>query len=361
MIYQPIDKYLSIFAHKNISVRDNNIFSVLTIMLICITAAQQGLTLNSVADSPNVDTVFYRLKTSISSMQSQFWNSSLLFLKQKRKKLNKCKCYISVDETYDSYSGKLHKKPISKLTKEQQTTRKYIHKYRIKRGDTGSFKYLVFALTYGNKRRVLYVKPLKRKESYWQFVAKKLKEIQDELSFECALLDRGFYVAELIQELEKNNTPYIIRAKITESKKFIFGFFRKWRKYDYNVANKAETTLILGRDKYNRKWAFATNIADWKNIRRYYKIRWDVENIFKATDGIQLKVGTANHKTRFFSVCLSFLIYNAWQNKNKRPTLWAFFKSIFEYITKKILISIPYRDKLKLNIPFWDLIIKGIE
>ena len=102
-----INKELSIFAHKNISVHDNNLFCIMTILLVLITASQQFQSLNSIANTPNSDTVFYRLNPSIKGIQAQIWNLSLNFFRKKKKKLSKCKCYISVDETYDSYSGKL--------------------------------------------------------------------------------------------------------------------------------------------------------------------------------------------------------------------------------------------------------------
>lgn len=288
-----INEELSIFAHKNISVSDNNIFCITAILVVLIGAAHQSCSINSITNSPNPDTVFYRFNTSIRNMQNQMWNNSRNFLRRKQNKFKRCKCFISVDETYDSYTGKIHKKPIKDLSENEKAIRKYIHKYKIKRGDTGSFKYLVFALTYGNKRRVLYVKALRRKESYWKFVATTLLKIQKELKFEAALLDRGFYVSDLINELEKHNIPYIIRAKISDSMKKYFGFFKKWRSYEYSVADNANTNLILGRDKFYRRWAFVSNCSNLFNIRKQYAKRWDIENIFKATDGIQLKVSTA--------------------------------------------------------------------
>lgn len=351
-----IDKNVQEFAHKNLSERKNNLFSITMILLVLISAATNNHSIHSEAKAPNDDSVFYRIDTSIRKMESQFWKQSLAFLCRKKEKLKKTKCYISIDETYDSYTGKIHKKDAKKLTREEKTIQKYIHKYKPKNGDTGSFKYLVFALIYGNKRRILRVKALKRKEKYNQFIVETLKDISKEIPFECALFDRGFYDAKLIDSLQKNNIPFIIRAKISKKMKKIFGIYWGWKSYEYPVSGWAHTTLILGKDIKNRSWGFVTNMTfdNLENVRFIYKKRWNIENIFKATDGIQLRVATSNHITRMFAVCLSFLVYNAWQNKNKRPTLLEFMKTLFLTLLK-ILKRIPrVMEILRINQPLWN-------
>ena len=353
-----IDKNVEEFAHKNILEKKNSVFSICMILLVLISAATNNHSVHSEAKAPNDDSVFYRIKTTIRQMEEQLWQQSLSFLRRKKEKLRRTKCYITIDETYDSYTGKHHKKDSKKLTKEEKAIQKYIHKYKPKKGDTGSFKYLVFALVYGNKRRVLRVKALKRKEKYKDFIVETLKEIQKEIPFECALLDRGFYDAKLIDDLQKANIPFIIRAKISKKMKKIYGIYRTWKSYEYLVSDWAKTTLILGKDIRNRQWCFVTNVQfnNCEDVRFVYKKRWNIENIFKATDGIQLRVATANHITRMFAVCLSFLIYNAWQNKNKRSTLLEFMKEIFLTLFCIVRRLDRFMELFRLNNPLWDFI-----
>ena len=353
-----IDKDLSEFAHKNVSAAPNNSFSIAMILLVLVSAAQNGHSVNATAVSPDADSVFYRIDSSIRRMQDLFWQQSLRFLRKKKEKLHRRKCYITVDETHDSYTGKLHKKPLKELTKEQRTIRQYIHKYKPKNGDTGSFKYLVFSLVYGKKRRVLRVKALKRKESYWFFIGKTLKELSKEVSFECALMDRGFYVAELVDQLQREDIPFLIRAKLYDSTRTLYGIYWKWASYTYLFDNWLPTNLVLGRDFKGDEWGFLTNlhVKRLENLRHIYKKRWNTENIFKATDGIQLRIATSNHKTRMFSVYLSFLIYNAWQERRKKPTLLNHIKRLFKTILTAILQLCPHRDRLKLNIPIWEFV-----
>lgn len=359
MSWYTIDKNVQEFAHKNVSEKKNNVFSIAMILLVLVSAATNNHSVHSEAKAPNDDSVFYRIDTSIRQMEKQFWQQSISFLRRKREKLKRTKCYVVIDETYDSYTGKLHKKDSKKLTGEEKIIRGYIHKYKPKKGDTGSFKYLVFALVYGKKRRVLRVKALKRKEKYKEFIVDTLKDISSEISFECALFDRGFYDSKLIDDLQKSNIPFIIRAKISKSMKTVYGIYHTWKSYTYLVADSTETTLILGKDLKNRAWGFVTNMKfeNLEDVRFVYKKRWNIENIFKATDGIQLRVATANHITRMFAVCLSFLLYNAWQNKNKKPTLLDFMKSIFVELLKCIRRVCHSMERFRLNIPTWDFIV----
>ena len=116
----------------------------------------------------------------------------------------------------------------------------------------------------------------------------------------------------------------------------------------------------LGRTMYGNDHITNLQFENWREVREVYKKRWNIEIIFKATDGIQLKAQTNNPATRLFCVCLSFLFYNAWQNKNKRGTLLNYIlnalESIFDLIVKTVQF---YSDKLKINIPFWDIIISS--
>jgi len=364
------------FTNKNLSNSKNVTYNLLVIVLV-LTAASYGVgSINSKAISPNADTIFYRINTTIKTMEDMFWKQNLMFLRNKCRKLEKTRCYIIIDETYDSYTGKLlrkEKKHKKDLTDEEKKILKYLHKYKVKRGDTGSYKYLVFAIVYGNKRRVLRVKALKRKEKYKVFIIKTLIDLKKEIDYECALFDRGFYDGEFIKDLEEKNIPFIIRARISDTMKKIFGFYTEWKSYEeFKVGTtKINSELILGVDHTQgkrTKWAFITNlkVKNLYEIREIYRKRWNIENIFKATDGIQLRAQTSNPTTRMFCVCLSFLFYNAWQNKQKRKeiTLINFVIKIIELLLKTILNTKEktiafYRDKLKINIPFWDKIISS--
>ena len=366
-----IDKYAISFADKNISKKPNVTYTITMILIVLVAASYGCHSVNSKAISPDTDTVFYRISTSIRTLENQFWKQGLQFLRDKRRKLSKVKCYIIVDETYDSYTGKLlrkEKKHKEKLTEEEKEFLKYIHKYKPNKGDTGSYKYLVFAIVYGKRRRVLRVKAVKRKENCDDFIIKTLLQLLKEVSYDCVIFDRGFYDGLFIEKLKRNKIPFIVRARISDFMKKIFGFYHEWKCYkDFEIGEyKIKGNLVLGVDfaeGKRTKWAFITNMefGNWYEVRELYRKRWNIENIFKATDGIKLRAQTNNPVTRMFCVCLSFLFYNAWQSKNKRGTLLNFvmnaLESIFDLIVRTVEL---YRDKLKLNIPFWDRIASSL-
>ena len=82
----------------------------MVILLVLASSSYEGHSINSKAVSPNADTIFYRINTTIEAMEKQFWKQNITFLREKRRKLERYKCYIVIDETYDSYKGKLLKK-----------------------------------------------------------------------------------------------------------------------------------------------------------------------------------------------------------------------------------------------------------
>lgn len=327
------------------------------ILLVLSSAAQGRESIYSLASSPDADTVLYRIDTTIRQLHLQFWKQGLDFVRKNKSPLRRVKCYIVIDETYDSYTGNIHRKPEEKLSKTQRKIKTYIHGYKPKNGDTGSFKYLVFSLVYGNTRRVLRVKAIRQHESYWAFIVKTLVVLHQEIHFDCAIMDRGFYVADLVDLLEKKQIPYLIRAKLYDSTRSIYGIFSEWRSYDFQINGQVKTTLVLGKDIHEKEWGFLTNlkIKKLKLLLPIYKKRWSIENIFKATDGIQLRVATADPVKRLFAVCLSFILYNSWQERKKRYSLRAFLKKIIVLVIQQLKKMLIHRDKLKMNHPFWDL------
>ena len=371
MVRHYIDKYAISFATKNISEKANVTYTISMILMVLAAASYGNHSINSKAIQPNADSVFYRIGSTIKQIEDSIWSQGLQFLREKKRKLKKVKCYIIVDETNESYTGKLlkkEKKHKEKLTAEEKHILEYIHKYKPEKGDTGSYKYLVFAIVYGNKRRVLRVKAIRKKETCKNFIIKTLIALRNEVAYECVLFDRGFYDGLFVQDLNKNKIPFILRARISEHMKMIFGFCQEWKCYrDFEIGkSKSKGDLILGidcADGKRTKWAFITNMEfkNWHSVKELYRKRWNIENIFKATDGIQLRAQTNNPATRLFCVCLSFSLYNAWQNKNKRGTLLDFVMNALENIFELIVRTVKfYRDKLKINIPFWDKIISSL-
>lgn len=358
-----LDKDVQAFIAKNVSAARNVTYATAMILLVLAAASYGNTSINAKALQPNADTVFYRIDTTIRKLEDQLWAQGLQFLRERRKKLARVKCYMVVDETHEPYFGKLFKKAKrGTLTPRDRQRLRYLHRYKPAKGCTGSYKYLVFALVYGNRRRVLRIRMLRRRERYKAFIVQTLTEIRNELRYACALLDRGFYDGRFIEQLRSNGIPFIVRARISKKMKREYGFSSVWKCYrDFEIGKeKAKGDLVLGTAQ-KQKWAFITNLEleDWREIRELYRKRWNIENIFKATDGIQLRMETSNPTMKLFGACLSFLLYNAWQRRNRRRELplLDFVRQLLERIFARIAKTIQrYRDKLRLNIPFWDRI-----
>ena len=134
MVRHNIDKYAISFAAKNISKANNTTYTIVMILMVLVAASYGCHSVNSKAISPDADTVFYRIDTSIRTLESQFWKQGLQFLRERKRKLQKVKCYIIVDETYESYTGKLIKKENKhkqELTKEEKEILRELCKIRI--------------------------------------------------------------------------------------------------------------------------------------------------------------------------------------------------------------------------------------
>jgi hypothetical protein len=352
-----IQAELKAFAHKNISAAPNAQFSIFVILLMLSSAAQHRESIYSVSSSPDADTVLYRIDTTLRQLHLQFWKQGLDFVRKNKSSLRRKKCYVLIDETYDSYTGNIHQKPKEKLSEKQRKILPYIHGYKPKNGDTGSFKYLVFALVYGNTRRVIRVKAIRRHESYLAFIVQTLDILSREIHFDCAIMDRGFYVANVVNLLEQKKIPYLIRARIYDNTRRMYGIYSEWKSYDFLLGGWAKTTLVLGKDMYNTEWGFLTNLKMKKLtlLLPIYKKRWSIENIFKATDGVQLRVATADPVKRLFAVCISFILYNLWQEGKKKYSLLSFLKRIIILVIEQLKKVLIHRDKLKVNHPFWNL------
>ena len=79
--------------------------------------------------------------------------------------------------------------------------------------------------------------------------------------------------------------------------------------------NKVLLTVYVGKDKQKRKYFLASNIENktGKELLTMYMNRWDLENIFKDADRVELPTSSRNPKMRLFCVILSFFLFALWQ------------------------------------------------
>lgn len=107
---------------------------------------------------------------------------------------------------------------------------------------------------------------------------------------------------------------------------------------DSETKEKALLTVRVAKDKQDRRYIFAIdedNKATPKQVLTDYLNRWDLENIFKDSERVQLPTSSRNPLMRLFCVVLSFFLFVFWQvsrlkglRNARRPSLRQFVKQI---------------------------------
>ena len=349
MARQTIDENLKRFVRLNLSEESwNTQYSFQVVLLLLLTASWNASTIHARASMPNADTVHLRFSfQALEEMEAEFYRQNLVILKKlrwdKRKKL-----FLVADETHDPYCGKFW--------------HKWIHKYKPKKGCTGSFCYLTIALVApGQWRRVVRCIPMSVKTDMTKILTETAVKIRAKIPYAAFLLDRGFYDKKYAFALQRVGIPFIIRAelrgrikkrfeKITTQERFLH-----WQQQGHDCL-----FLWLGwkyRGEKRFKWGYLTNLnLKWSQCVYWYKRRWNIENIFKATDGIQLHIATAKIKPRLFAVLLSFMAYNEWQ-KRKHASAEPMSLSIFleEMINTLLVTYLKTGPPILLHIPGWNI------
>lgn len=331
-----IEKEVKQFLNKSVSPRHHNTtYSVLSIAAVLCLAAWAGHSITDVAGAPSSDTIFYWMESSIERLDAIFRHFVEKVLRQNPGYWRRHTPYLLIDETHESYTGKLLKKKWK--TKKEKELCKYIHAYKPKKGNTGSYKFLTFALIGPTNKLVVRSIPVladdgqkhsdgkRHGEDTTPYIIETLLWIRRYVKFRLAIFDRGFYNQKLIRELNRNNIPYLIRAEICKSmREIMLGMSTKWMPLKYYVGetayNKGEkTTLVLGKDR-SGPWALITNRLPeqaWR-LRHYYRKRWNIENIFQVCDGINIHTNSTEIEKKLLCFLVSSLIYNIWQHSKER-------------------------------------------
>lgn len=318
----------------------NSQYKLSIILLILISCAWSCKSIHAIADAPNEDTVFYRFRPNLEKIDNYMWDSSLELFKRKKHLWKRRKIYLSIDETHDPYTGKFRK------------IIDWIFGYTQKRGETGNFKFLVFALTSYTQRLVVRVVPLKLGQDIKPIIIETSKKVLEQVKIRAVLCDRGFYKSELVKCFLDENIPFIIRAKIPPKIKKCYDFKKTVEGEIYKFQD-VNVNLLRHRDNYSRKYGFLTNLAKkyWQKIPLWYKQRWDIENVFLACDQIQLKTNSTKIERRYFCIVFSLLIYNLRSNKTEQKPLLSFCVNLINWIILFIKKTSVIVKPPNLNLP----------
>ena len=339
---QNIDpKILKQFTKINLSKdKSNTQYNLSIILLVLISCSWSCKSIHAIAQAPNEDTIFHRFRPNLDKIDNYMRDSSLELFKRRKHLWKRRKIYLSIDETHDPYTGKFRK------------LIDWIFGYTQKRGETGNFKFLVFALTSYTQRLVVRVVPIKVGQNINPLILDTTKKIMEIVRIRAILCDRGFYKSKLVKCFLEENIPFIIRAKLPPNIKKCYDFKKivKGELYDFQGA---DVNLIRHRDRFSRKYGFLTNLPEkfWQKIPLWYKQRWDIENIFLACDKIQLKTNSTNIEKRYFCMVFSLLIYNLRSNKTVQKPLLSFCVDLINTIIASLKKSLGILKPPDLNLP----------
>src|SRR3989344_2481084 len=134
------------------------------------------------------------------------------------------------------------------------------------------------------------------------------------------LADRGFGKAVWFYDmLDSIGVKYNVRIPLRKKEnknKVAAGVsrFQYWMKEE-DSSKSVLLTVYVCKDSQNRTYLLATNIEGKSNkqLLGMYLNRWDLENIFKDADRVELPTSSRNPRMRLFCVVLSFFLFALWQ------------------------------------------------
>lgn len=313
-----IDKIRNGFFKKSFSVGYHNIkYTWMQIMLMILSCIRALESFEEGAKSPSAQTLRDRLNLNGAWLE-HFQESMYLIAEWALNVFSRFRWFISIDETHIPFFGN-RKRLNAKLAKTG--VGKYVHAYRVKTpGATGSFCFLVISLCCCRIRIPLAIKMVKVGERYRTWLKTELKKAMRISPKAIVLADRGFGKAEWFYEmLDELDAKYVVRMPLR--KKESISKVRRGAKHiqqyikDVKTKDKVLLDIYVACDSQNKKYILASNIREKtpKQLLGYYLNRWDLENIFKDADRVELPTSSGNPLMRLFCIVTSLFMFTLWQ------------------------------------------------
>lgn len=313
-----IDKIGKEFFKKSLLVGHHNIKYTWMQLMLMIMSCIKGLeSFETGAKSPSAQTLRDRL--NLEGQWLDFFHERMLDIaKWALKVYCRFSWYISIDETHIPFFGnrkKLNKNLVA------NGIGKYVHGYRADTpGATGSFCFLVISLCCCRIRIPIAIKIVKVGERNKPWLESNLKRILKLCPKAIILADRGFGKATwFFIMLDELKAKYVVRMPLRKkkSKKKVSSgkaHFQQWLK-DVKTKEKILLDIFVAKDSEDRRYILASNIKNKRPMQLLgiYLNRWDLENIFKDADRVELPTSSRNPFMRLYCVVASFLIFTLWQ------------------------------------------------
>lgn len=220
-------------------------------------------------------------------------------------------CDVIIDVTEEDFYGKVEGL--------------WLHPWTGKKGVEAHFKFLVGSVKYRDRKYPLAVRMLPIGAYIAEEIGELLKSCQRAgLHIRTVLMDRGFYTADVLRELQEHDLFYLVFApRNALFKGMLEGTTRSVRIEHELTLNKNKTktkipTIIslVKEDKHD--WIFATNLdLSGRALIKRYRVRWNIETDFRVQDEARIKSKSKRPEVRLFYFLVAALLLFVWNATQK--------------------------------------------
>jgi hypothetical protein len=330
------------FFHKFVSEgKHNSKYSYGQIVANLTALAAQSKSLEESSEiSPDTLQRRLRLGSGLETEWFQDFNSRALELvKLITRRNRRVRWEVLIDETDDPFYGDVR---AEKAFIEQNDFPDFLTTYRNHRGATGSFRYLVIALSSKIGTFPVFIMPMIAGADNLPAIERVIATIRKSYSRLTVLADRWFGSGRFIAMLQRLRVGFCVRLKAKGALKDLKRWNRNfiWHSFSWNECEEQKTVhfrVQVYRPHSGGTFLFAvgsrTGTGQW--FRHLYKGRWSIENAFKQSDRLQLRTSSRNPMMRLFVFVLAlflFLLFNLkrilekrW-NQSIRSTIFSMFR-----------------------------------
>lgn len=259
--------------------------------------------------SNGADTLHYSLNDLDADSLSKVYSR---ICENKIRKMHLGICDVIIDVTEEDFYGK-----VKGL---------WIHPWTGEQGVKGHYKFIVCSVKYRNKKVPIAVKMLRIGAIIADAIAFLLESCKNAgLVIRIVLLDRGFYSADVLRELQEQDVFYLVFAKKSALFKNMLEGTNKSVIVEHQMIlnknrtkTKIKTNIALVKNVRDYDWVFATNRdISGAEIVKQYRVRWNIETDFRVQDEARIKSKSKRPEVRLFYFLISCLLLFVWNATQK--------------------------------------------
>ncbi len=234
------------------------------------------------------------------------------FCENKIRKMHLGICDVIIDVTEEDFYGKIQGL--------------WIHPWTGEKGVKGHYKFVVCSVKYRNRKFPVVVRLLSVGAIIADAIAFLLESCKRAgLLIRTVLLDRGFYSADVLRELQEQEVFYLVFAKKSNLFKNMLEGTKRSVKVEHELIlnknktkQKIKTDIALVKNVCDYDWVFATNLEiSGAELVKQYRVRWNIETDFRVQDEARIKSKSKRPEVRLFYFLISCLLLFVWNATQK--------------------------------------------